>query len=313
MLKKLIYFLLILLTIIYIIGGYYFSNMLLFTADSSYEGVQKRTVARTGFDYMQVYDELDAAREVKIEGYGGTELAAWYYPRDSAECAVIFAHGWGSNRTGSMKYAPLVDDCNCELLFYDHRGHNQSGGPHTTGGVLESKDLIMVTDWLQAENGMTDAQIGWVGVSWGAAAVLQAGGESERPLAFILSDSPFEDWYTATTERADKWFGKWTRIFLPIIKFFVKVRAGTSFADASCIAHVADIKAPVFLIHSEGDNDTGSQQSVNISKVLPDNSVFHHTQWGSDHTQDITSHTVKYKALFDRFRAEYAHNWGGCQ
>lgn len=313
MLKKLIYFLLFLLVIIYVAGGYFFSSMLLHPPDSAYDGVRGRSITRTGYDYMQIYDYLGAAREVSIAGEGDISLSGWYYPRDSATCAVVFAHGWNSNRTGSMKYAPLFQDCACDLLFYDHRAHNQSGGTEATGGVMESKDLMKVTDWLQTQNGLTDAQTGWVGVSWGAATVLQAGGESQRPLAFILSDSPFENWYTATTERADKWFGKWTRIFLPVIRLFVRVRAGTSFDDASCISHVDKIKAPVFLIHSEGDNDTGSIQSVHISESLPDNSVFHHTQWGSDHTQDITSHTAKYKVLFDEFRATRVSGWSPCE
>jgi len=313
MLKKLIYFLLFVLAIIYVTGGFYFSNMLLLPPDSAYDGVRDRSITRTGYDYMKTYDDIGAATEVSIEGEGGIKLSAWYYPQDSATCAVIFAHGWNSNRTGSMKYAPLVEDCECDLLFYDHRAHNQSGGTYATGGVLEAKDLIKVTDWLQAENGLTDAQTAWIGVSWGAATVLQAGGESQRSLAFILSDSPFQNWFTATTERADKWFGKWTRMFIPVVKLFVRLRAGTSFDGASCISHVPDIKAPVFLIHSEGDSDTESIQSVNISKVLPANSIFHHTQWGSDHTQDITSHTTKYKGLFDTFRSEHAAEWGGCQ
>lgn len=312
MLKKLIYFLLMLLVIIYVAGGYFFSSMLLMPPDSSYDGVRGRTITRTGFDYRPVYDRLGAAREVTIDGHDDVALSAWYYPQDSATCAVIFAHGWNSNRTGSMKYATLFEDCGCDLLFYDHRAHNQSGGAYATGGVFESMDLIKVTDWLQAENGLSDAQIGWVGVSWGAATVLQAGGESERAMAFILSDSPYEDWFTATTERADKWFGKWTRIFIPIIKLFVSTRAGTSFDDASAISHVSKIKSPIFLIHSEGDNDTSSQQSVNISQHLPDESVFHHTQWGSDHTRDITSHTEKYRALFNTFRMEYVSTWGSC-
>lgn len=312
MLKKLTYFLLFLILVFYIGAGYFFSSILLMPPDSSYEGVRDRTITRSGFDYMRTYDQLGAAKEVTIEGEDGIPLSGWYYPQDSATCAIIFAHGWNSNRTGSFKYVPLLDNCDCDLLFYDHRAHNQSGGQYVTGGVLESRDLIKVTDWLQSQNGLSDAQTGWFGVSWGAATALQAGGESQRPMAFILADSPFQDWYTATTERSDKWFGKWTRIFLPITKMFVGMRAGTSFDAASCITHVPNIKAPVFLIHSEGDNDTESTQSVNISKVLPTNSVFHHTQWGSDHTQDIISETDRFKVLFDSFMAEQV-NWNGCQ
>ena len=312
MLKKLIFFLVLLLLGIYIAGGYYFSNMLLQPQRTDYENVQRRTIARTGFNYERIYSRMGNPQDVVIPATEDTDLKGWYFKNASAPCAVIFAHGWGSNRTGSLKYAPLFEDCGCDLLFYDHRAHNESEGSYGTGGVLESQDLLKVTNWLQSQNGLTHQETAWVGVSWGAAAVLQAGGQSQRSMAFILADSPFQDWYTATTERADKWFGTWTRIFTPILKVFVKLRAGTSFDNASCISYVSEIKAPVFLIHSEGDRDTGSSQSVNINKVLPQPKVFHHTQWGSDHTKDITDHTSEYKSLFDQFREAYAANWTGC-
>jgi len=312
MLKKLILFLLFLLIIIYIAGGYYFSSMLLQPQRTDYKAVQGRNITRTGFDYKDVYNRLGTPQDISVKGTNGAMLNGWYYKQDSAQCAIVFAHGWGSNRTGSLKYAPLFEECGCDMVFYDHRAHNQSSGDHGTGGILESKDLLIMTDWLQQQNGLSDQQTAWVGVSWGGATVLQAGGESERQMAFILSDSPFQDWHTATTERADKWFGTWTRMFTPIIKVFVRLRAGVSYDDASSISHVSKIKAPLFLIHSEGDNDTGSQQSVNISKHIPQRSVFHHTKWGSDHTQDITAHTEKYKSLVNSFTAKYIPEWSDC-
>lgn len=286
--------------------------MLLEPQRTGYEAVQGRTIARTGFDYKDIYSRLGDRQDIAVEGSDGATLKGWYYKQDNAQCAIVFAHGWGSNRTGSLKYAPLFEDCGCDMVFYDHRAHNESTGDYGTGGILESKDLQLMTDWLQGQNGLSDKQTAWVGVSWGAATVLQAGGESERQMAFILSDSPFQNWYTATTERADRWFGPWTRIFTPMLKVFVRLRAGVSFDDASSISHVAKIKAPLFLIHSEGDNDTGSHQSVNISKHIPESSVFHHTQWGSDHTHDITAHTDKYKALVENFKAKYVPRWSEC-
>lgn len=312
MLKKLILFLAFLLVVIYIAAGYYFSNMLLQPKGTGYEAAQRRTIARVGFDYEKVTKRLGERQDISIEGVDEATIKGWYYKQDSAQCAIVFAHGWGVNRTGSLKYAGLFEDCDCDMVFYDHRAHNESTGDYGTGGILESKDLQIMTDWLQQQNGLSDQQTAWVGVSWGAATVLQAGGESERKLAFILADSPFQSWLTATHERADVWFGKWTRIFTPILKLLVRIRAGVSFDDASPISHVANIKAPLFLIHSEGDKATGSQQSVNISKHLPQASVFHHTQWGSDHTQDITSHTSKYKALVDQFRARFTAGWSEC-
>ena len=312
MLKKVIYFLLLLLLGIYIGGGYFFSNMLLQPQGTSYEQAGSRALARTGFDYNAVLGKMNEPQTFQIDGAADASISGWYFPAADTDCALVFAHGWGSNRTGAMKYARLFEDCSCDMVFYDHRAHNESVGSYATGGVYEAEDLVAVTDWLQAQNGLTDAQTGWVGVSWGAATVIQAGGQTQRQMAFILADSPFQDWYTATTERADRWFGTWTRIFTPVLKLFVRLRAGTSFDAASAISYVGNIKAPLFLIHSAGDKDTNSNQSVNISKNLPPNSVFHHTQWGSDHTRDITQYPDRYQELFDDFRDTYVTSLGPC-
>ncbi|MBT8218815.1 MAG: prolyl oligopeptidase family serine peptidase [Bacteroidia bacterium] len=310
MLKKIMLFLVFLLLAIYFAVAYYFSDMLLIPKGTNISDVRNKSIRRTGFDYQKVYSSLGNLKEFSVKGAHDAEIKGWYYQKDNAPCAVIMAHGWGSNRTGSLKYSRLFEDCDCDLIFYDHRAHNESGCPYGTGGVLEAEDLITVTDWVQKQNGLKDAQTGWLGVSWGAATVLQAAGQSKRELAFIIADSPFENWHTATTERADKWFGKWTRIFTPALKLFVWLRTGTSFDDASSISHVNNIQAPVFLIHSQGDQSTGSQQSVNISKHLPDESEFHHTQWGSDHTRDITEHPEKFQQLVDAFMDKYVPEFG---
>jgi len=88
MLKKLIIFLLFLLVIIYIAGGYYFSNMLLQPQRTGYEAVQGRTIARTGFDYKEVYGRLGKHEDISIDGTDGAVLKGWYFKSDSAQACL---------------------------------------------------------------------------------------------------------------------------------------------------------------------------------------------------------------------------------
>ena len=57
----------------------------------------------------------------------------------------------------------------------------------------------------------------------------------------------------------------------------------------------------MLLIHSEGDLETSSDQSINISKNLNEQSEFHHTQWGNDHVKDVLFNTQEMKTLLMNF------------
>lgn len=46
---------------------------------------------------------------------------------------------------------------------------------------------------------------------------------------------------------------------------------------------------------------TDSQQSVNIAKQLNAQSIFHHLDWGGDHTQDVLIHKEKFQAVVNEF------------
>ena len=112
MLKKLIIFLLFLLIIIYIASGYYFSSMLLEPQRTGYEAVQGRTIARTGFDYQDVYGRLGTHQDITVDGTDGATLKGWYYKQDSAQCAIVFAHGWEvivPDHSSMLLYSKIVD------------------------------------------------------------------------------------------------------------------------------------------------------------------------------------------------------------
>ncbi|MEL6942487.1 MAG: alpha/beta fold hydrolase, partial [Bacteroidota bacterium] len=171
--------------------------------------------------------------------------------------------------------------------LYDHRMHGESDAAPATAGIKEKMDLIKVTEWLQERTQLADQQIAWVGESWGAATVLQAGA-LDKDVAFILADSPFQDWDSAIFERAIRDYGGWVSNIAPIVMTIVDWRADIDHNQASPKEAVKAIKEPVFLIHSQSDPETASTQSVNIAENLnPENSRFHHTNWGSKHCMDL--------------------------
>lgn len=314
MAKRALFIFILLLIIGYIGISYYFANMVITPRKSGpFSELQAQMIEGKGFDQHPIIKDYQVPTEAMLETFDGLQLSTWHFPKDSSTCAIIFAHGWGANRFGMFKYISSFEECNCDLVFFDHRGHYRSEGEYGTGGVFEAKDLLMITDWLQEKTGFADDQIAWVGASWGAATVLTAGA-TDKNVAFIVADSPFESWESAVTERAVERFGSWTLALLPMVSQFVKWKTGVGIYEASAIKGSPNIEEPVFLIHSQTDEATGSQQSVRISKNLkPNNSVFHHTDWGSGHTRDFSQQPEKAKKLLQAFLAEKVDGWGFCQ
>ena len=253
-------------------------------------------------------------KDFEVETVDGITLKGWHFSEsDTPTCAVVLMHGWSDTRIGVMRYAHVFDSCGCDMVIYDHRAHGESTGDFVGGGDLEKNDLLAVTDWLKEKTDLSDKQIGWVGVSWGGATVLEAGG-SGRDMAFIWSDAPFQDWHTAVFERAIRDYGSWVNILPFGVYTAYNMRTGFHPREANAAEAAKNIKAPVFLFHSKADEATDSQQSVNINKNLnPENTVFYHAEWGALHGKDITENKEKYTALFYEFMKIHSPNFGKCQ
>ena len=126
-------------------------------------------------------------------------------------------------------------------------------------------------------------------------------GETGKQVGFIIADSPFQNWYSAIFERAERDYGTWTKLVSVGIMEMVNWRTGVNYREASPLKATKQIKVPILLIHSKMDNSTNSSQSVNIAKHLNAKSVFHHLTWGGDHTLDVVFHQEKFKILINDF------------
>lgn len=290
------------------------SNIVLTTRPSNLELSKSRMVTNWNTTYDAIMEKFPAPKDFSITTKDGVHLKAWHLERpDTANCAAILVHGFTATKEGALKYANIYWDCGCDLFLYDQRGHGESDDAYPTGGIKESEDLIEVTQWVKQNTRFQAHQIAWVGSSWGAAAALQAG-VSDEEVAFIVADSPFQDWYSAIFERAVRMYGDGVEWVGPSVMALVGFRAGIATEEASVLKAAPHVKIPVLLIHSKTDAQTASSQSVNIAEQLPkDYSVFHHTDWGSRHTLDVVARPNDYAELVRDFVHQFDLTFGDCK
>jgi len=290
----------ILLITLYIGISWFLSSQIL-SPESSMELSRIKIETVWGTTYEEMINLLPKPVDFTINSFDGITLKGKYFAsEETPKCVIIAAHGWTGTWVEMLKYVPVLADCPCDLVLYDHRAHGLSDKAYPTGGINESKDLLAVTDWVQKTKGFEDHKVGWLGSSWGAAAVLKAG-ETGKNVGFIIADSPFQDWYSAIFERAERDYGTWTKLISIGIMEMVNWRTGVDYRKASPLQATKQIQVPILLIHSKMDTATNSSQSVNIAENLNAQSVFHHLTWGGDHTLDVVLHKEKFRALVNDF------------
>ena len=142
-----------------------------------------------------------AYEQVTFTTGDGLTLKGWYVPSKNG-AAVIAAPG----RAGSQRPARLLVRHGYGVLLFDRRGEGKSDGDPNAFGWSAALDLHAAVAFLQRQPDVRNGQIGGIGLSVGAEALLQAAAESPG-LKAVVSDgagsrSIRED---LANPRSDKW------------------------------------------------------------------------------------------------------------
>lgn len=301
-LKKMAIGIVVLLIVGYVGISWFLSSRVLFPV-SSIEYTKKEIVENWHSTLEEELSVLPSPEDFSVETFDGLTLRGKFFvASDSSRCAIVFAHGWGDTWAGMLKYVSAFENCQCDYVFYDHRAHGQSEGKYATGSIYESRDLIAVTEWVRENKKYAPAQIAWMGSSWGAAAALMAGADSDAAdVAFIIADAPYMNWYAAIFERAIRDYGRGVKLVAGGIMTTVRLRAGINPNMASPMRVASKIDKPVLLMHSKTDNSTAFSQSISIAEGLNDASEFYLTDWGNDHVMDVVKNEEEVRRLVTTF------------
>ena len=194
--------------------------------------LQRRFIYRP--DTEEPSREIAGAQDAQIVRFAaadGTSLFGWFWPAQSGRATVLYLHGNAGHighRTGKLR--PLVD-AGYGLLLVEYRGYGgQTGRPTETGLYADGQGAL---DWLQNRLGGTEdivlygESLGTGVASW--LAVHQA-------VAGVILEAPF----TSIADIAQAQY--------PILpaQWLVTDRFDN-------LARIADIDAPVLILHGEAD------------------------------------------------------------
>ena len=189
--------------------------------------------------------------DVTLTTADGLEISGWYIP-DTRPEAIVLVHGIHANRAYLLPQATILSDAGYHLMLIDLRGHGHSEGALLTYGDNEALDVEAAVDYLLALPAVE--QVGVLGHSLGAAAVVRAAATDERMKAIVIQSS-----YSSLSQAVEDSFENFSILprwpFAPLIIALAEFRTGLKVGQISSSRDLALMQPrPVFIIHSTGDN-----------------------------------------------------------
>ena len=181
---------------------------------------------------------------------------------------LVYAPGLGGTWKSGLCFARRFAQRGFNLLLLDMRSQGESGGTSVGYGHIERRDLVEWCEWIVSRD--ADARIVLAGFSMGAAAVVEASGESDLPdqVKAILSDSAYADLWGEAMYLLGKGNGGASFLLRPtfdIARLALRVgKQGLDLAAASAEEAIGRSSTPSFIVCGADDSAVpkGSSQRL---------------------------------------------------
>jgi fermentation-respiration switch protein FrsA (DUF1100 family) len=190
-------------------------------------------------------------QDITLTTADGLKLSGWYVPGTQPN-AIVIVHGIHANRAYLIPQAEILARAGYHLLLFDLRGHGLSEGNQVTFGYREALDVEAAVDYLSTLPEVK--QVGALGHSLGAAAVVRAAADDSRLQALVIQSS-----YSSLAEVIEDSFNKFALLprwpFASLVIALAEYRTGLSAEQINSARDLAAMSpCPVFIIHSADDN-----------------------------------------------------------
>ena len=209
---------------------------------------------------------------VRIKGYDGTPLCAYYRPsadRDTRNC-VILVHGYNEHPANMACYAKLLmSKMQCHVLIVHQRAHHMSGGKVCTYGLMESVDLNYWIQFMKARAG-GGARIYLMGRSMGAVTCLLTAAQKDLDpnVCGVIADCPGDSLLGVLEVSGQKHYKRDTTPYLKRVRHLAQKRLGFDIERCDCAYNAHKIKVPVLIFQCGEDNVCPPRMQVRIFDAL---------------------------------------------
>jgi dipeptidyl aminopeptidase/acylaminoacyl peptidase len=234
-------------------------------------------------------------------------LRGWWIPGRTADApSVIVVHGLKSCRRDEnvLLAAGMLHRNGFGVLLMDQRDHGDSDDEDLrfAAGTEEYLDVLGAWDWLAAQ-GVPEERIGILGMSFGAATTLIAGGEEPRVRA-VWADSSFADMDEAIRDYLTH--EGYPTILAPGGELAARVVAGDDLTATSPLREIpAYAGRPLAIVHGTGDTLLSSHYAEQLRDAAEASGADLREFWlaeGAEHTRAITERRSEYEPrLIDFF------------
>lgn len=200
--------------------------------------------------------ENDSCETVEIMAHDGEKLVGHWHKCENAKRILIAVHGWRSSwARGFGIIADFFNQNNCDVLYIEQRGQNNSGGAYMGFGLIERYDCLDWINWIN-EKSQDKLPIYLCGISMGASTVLMAAGlDLPENVHGIIADcgytSPHAIWkYVAENNL----YIRYDYIRGEIANDLCREKINIGSKDYSCVEALKKCSVPVLFIHGTDDH-----------------------------------------------------------
>lgn len=195
------------------------------------------------------------------------ELDAWIVEaRNATSSAIVVAHGYPASKADVLPaVAFLARDHHLVLL--DHRGLGDSEG-RTTLGIREPLDVEAAVETARAIEGVE--RVGLLGFSMGGAAAIQAADEVD--VDALVAQAAYAE-LEALAPDSFEGLGPLAHPLGAVMLFYGKL-AGLDASQARPVDDIADVHAPILLIHGSDDETIDAEHAHRLAEAAPEAEVW---------------------------------------
>ncbi len=223
-------------------------------------------VSGSGKFFTEMAEELTVVAEklersncetVEIVSHDGEKLVGHWHQCADAKRIIIAMHGWRSS--WARDFSAISDfwhENDCNVLYVEQRGQNNSGGKYMGFGLIERYDCRDWISWVNQNRNGEGLPIYLAGISMGATSVLMAAGLNlPANVRGIIADCGFTSPHAIWKHVVEK------NIHLPygglrsaMADAFCKQKIQIGSREYSTIDAMKHCRAPVLFIHGTDDH-----------------------------------------------------------